>query len=802
GKHKKVCQDVFKHISKDPIFSKSTATTCAKHFKYHVSKDKPVADEIAALEGAIGHLEEGGNLFEGFYDEENVPHPSILHDIEELFEIEKPEVETIANELVTTKLLPIWKERLPPLQQLQQQLQQLQEPLKKFLGSPSRSRNLSEISSYKHVLDAKSHYRSENIYSAFRADSSKAVEETIEYFIANSLPLNLFSWLRFLQDYHPVTYITDFTLLLNCCWTLATDAKTKSTRESQDNATFTSLQKSIEEFATAMMEYRALLPIIMNDSKELELQHLASTGIFQKVLQEISAQLNIMTTYKVEVFIFVVHMFTFSYTTYHFKFANEPADILNSYRYMAATILNCLLALLFLLREFYQYSAMKSRDLASNYTGDPWNYVDVISSLLSLAVTVYYFVAGSTSLYDHLASVSSLFLWLKFLGLIKAISQQIATFTLMLTTIFKDMKSFMIVLLVVVFGFGHAIFLMEAVYLPTAKDYEDKLDDCQIEDSVVCGNDLFETMNNDKSFNTAINAFQTLYAMVLGDFNVEIFTSPYSRLLGQGFMFAVVVCMLNVLIAIVGDSYEAAMTKSTELYWRAQFELITEISTTFKNLAKKSKKLLDVVAKKSKKLLDVVEKLHDSMIKLISFMFSSNDEHQRELEQTTYPVFLGKAVKGVFFLPMLAILLVELIIILIFVLPMKWLLKLFVLVPTTSTSTNSNNISTMMTTIFYEDTNKSDWGGRVLDISRRINERTKLESERVLSELDENSERVMAELRTENDEAKKQVAMLKSELDSVSKSVAGIKAAQENNTKFQTEATSLLMQLLAQTKPE
>jgi len=511
----------------------------------------------------------------------------------------------------------------------------------------------------------------------------------------------------------------------------------------------------------------------MSDSKELELQHLASTGIFQKVLLEISAQLNIMTTYKVEVFIFVVHMFTFSYTTYLFKFANEPADILNSYRYMAATILNCLLALLFLLREFYQYSAMKSRDLASNYTGDPWNYIDVISSFLSLAVTIYYFVAGSTSLYDHLASVASLFLWLKFLGLIKAISQQIATFTLMLTTIFKDMQSFMIVLLVVVFGFGHAIFLMEAVYLPTAKDYEDKLDDCQIEDSVVCGNDLFETMNNDKSFNTAINAFQTLYAMVLGDFNVEIFTSPYSRLLGQGFMFAVVVCMLNVLIAIVGDSYEAAMTKSTELHWRAQFELITEISTTFKNLAKKSKKILDFV-----------EKLHDSMIKLISFMFSSNDEHQRELEQTTYPVFLGKAVKGVFFLPMLAILLVELIIILIFVLPMKWLLKLFVIVPTTST-TNSNNNSTMKTTIVYEDTNKSDWGGRVLDISRRINERTKIESERV-----------MAELRSENDEAHASSAALKAELESVRSSQAESKAELENVRSSQAETSKTLEKMM------
>ena len=140
GKHKKVCQDVFKHISKDPIFSKSTATTCAKHFKYHVSKDKPLADEIAALEGAIGKVEKGGELVIKKYswsDDDDLKAaddvtPSIKHEINEMLKTEKPEDETIANELVTTKLLPIWKERLPPLPQ---QLQQLQEQRKKFLDS-------------------------------------------------------------------------------------------------------------------------------------------------------------------------------------------------------------------------------------------------------------------------------------------------------------------------------------------------------------------------------------------------------------------------------------------------------------------------------------------------------------------------------------------------------------------------------------------------------------------------------------------------------------------------------------------
>ena len=105
-----------------------------------MSKDKPLADEIAALEGAIGKVEKGGELVIKKYswsDDDDLKAaddvtPSIKHEINEMLKTEKPEDETIANELVTTKLLPIWKERLPPLPQ---QLQQLQEQRKKLLDS-------------------------------------------------------------------------------------------------------------------------------------------------------------------------------------------------------------------------------------------------------------------------------------------------------------------------------------------------------------------------------------------------------------------------------------------------------------------------------------------------------------------------------------------------------------------------------------------------------------------------------------------------------------------------------------------
>ena len=102
-----------------------------------MSKDKPVADEVTALEGAIGKVEWGGELVVNSrrrnLEAANDVTPSIKREINEMLKIEKPEDKTIANELVTTKLLPIWLERLPPLQQ---QLQQLQKPLKKFLSSP------------------------------------------------------------------------------------------------------------------------------------------------------------------------------------------------------------------------------------------------------------------------------------------------------------------------------------------------------------------------------------------------------------------------------------------------------------------------------------------------------------------------------------------------------------------------------------------------------------------------------------------------------------------------------------------
>ena len=76
----------------------------------------------------------------------------------------------------------------------------------------------------------------------------------------------------------------------------------------------------------------------------------------------------------------------------------------------------------------------------------------------------------------------------------------------------------------------------------------------------------------------------TLYIMMLGDYDRDDFPDTYTSLMSFLFMFLVVVIMMNVLIAIVSDSYDNAMVRSNELYSRARLELVAEVSTTFKKV--------------------------------------------------------------------------------------------------------------------------------------------------------------------------------------------------------------------------
>ena len=76
--------------------------------------------------------------------------------------------------------------------------------------------------------------------------------------------------------------------------------------------------------------------------------------------------------------------------------------------------------------------------------------------------------------------------------------------------------------------------------------------------------------------------FFSLCLMLLGKLDEpESFEGPLPTGLFIAYTFIIFIIMLNVLIAIVSDSYDVVLVMSTELFWRSRLELIAEITTVF-----------------------------------------------------------------------------------------------------------------------------------------------------------------------------------------------------------------------------
>jgi len=177
---------------------------------------------------------------------------------------------------------------------------------------------------------------------------------------------------------------------------------------------------------------------------------------------------------------------------------------------------------------------------------------------------LYYKHDGPGFNFDHIASLGALLLWMKFISMVRALNKRIATFVLMLNTIFLDLKSFLFVLTSVMVMFGHSLFLILG---QQQLNYDEGGDE-----------------EEDQNFATIWYTARTLWSIVLGNYETSDFPDLYTNIVAIVYTMIVVVVMLNVLIAIVGDSYDNAMSRSDELFWRARLELVAEISVTFRPL--------------------------------------------------------------------------------------------------------------------------------------------------------------------------------------------------------------------------
>ena len=69
-----------------------------------------------------------------------------------------------------------------------------------------------------------------------------------------------------------------------------------------------------------------------------------------------------------------------------------------------------------------------------------------------------------------------------------------------------------------------------------------------------------------------------IHAGFVGEFDPDNFDQVVVRCLLVFYVLVVMVVLLNVLIAIVSDSYDISMAKAEALYYRSRLELITEMA--------------------------------------------------------------------------------------------------------------------------------------------------------------------------------------------------------------------------------
>mmetsp|Transcript_67110 Transcript_67110/g.184842 ORF Transcript_67110/g.184842 Transcript_67110/m.184842 type:complete len:438 (+) Transcript_67110:3268-4581(+) len=197
-------------------------------------------------------------------------------------------------------------------------------------------------------------------------------------------------------------------------------------------------------------------------------------------------------------------------------------------------------------------------------------------------------------------------LWLKLISYLKGTSLKFATFILMLSHIGSDCREFAFVMACFISMFAHLFFLRAAHV-----------------GSVSLG-----------------EVYQGLYDLAfLGDAgdHADIFSSD--QLLLDIFVFVIIVVLLNILIAIVSDSYDEAMARSRNLFWFARLKIVTRCNVTYGDLswvfpnpngpAILEENLIGEATKEKSKLgrtQDIVERVRHNMS---NQMARAEDQHSR-----------------------------------------------------------------------------------------------------------------------------------------------------------------------------
>ena len=122
-----------------------------------------------------------------------------------------------------------------------------------------------------------------------------------------------------------------------------------------------------------------------------------------------------------------------------------------------------------------------------------------------------------------------------------------------------------------------------------------------------------------------------IHAGFVGEFDPDNFDQVVVRCLLVFYVLVVMVVLLNVLIAIVSDSYDISMAKAEALYYRSRLELITEMAPIASRLPKLPQWMQPEAIKEladARKLVDELELITETApiaSRLPNWMLPTND---------------------------------------------------------------------------------------------------------------------------------------------------------------------------------
>jgi hypothetical protein len=216
-----------------------------------------------------------------------------------------------------------------------------------------------------------------------------------------------------------------------------------------------------------------------------------------------------------------------------------------------------------LVREVVQIVGMYIYGLKYFWLADFWNLLDVACIVFVFLTLVPLFKDHheNTGLFRILFSIAVMLVWLEVIAFVKTISLLLATFVLAFIQIIRDLVSFLVILVCFMLAFANVF----SIILPVADD---------------------DQTGNGGPFSSFGDSFLTTYTMMLGGFNRWWFESSSVKVTNFSisafviFMFVVYIVLLNMLIAIVGDSYAFAMTKAPLLFAQTKCAVTVEYIVT------------------------------------------------------------------------------------------------------------------------------------------------------------------------------------------------------------------------------